>query len=291
MTSKKPISAEAKFRRMNLCRTDIANINRLVESISGKTDYFRRADIYGLSFSSRGLVNRVATKCNKLAQTWDSTNEIKSWIKCIDYLDNGSGKRTLDSLDFYGQTNGFIRLDCPSEALLHNVPFANISTRNSFRTRIIYDEDLRCMNNRREDDDHIETPPGQNEVNFMEHIGVQQEKYSIRERSMFFPCAFIYSTKVLLLPTHSKKFPISKDPCSYGSDSYDMKTIMEYAKPFPPDKLQIAEEFRKYYADCQADEISYITVIDQHPSRLFNFRYAQDQGAHDKYINSDEFDY
>lgn len=292
------------FNTDSVLTMNVPCIIRLVRYLKGLQSYYKRAQVYGLSFCSRGMHCRslVNDDINVMRNSWGLSTNMSTWCKGIDYksiitkksksvggVDNANydpnfGHRTMDSRDQYMQANGYFRMHCPNEHLLHDVPFVSVTTRLSVKSRVIDRTDLRRSNN---SDVDLDFPDPSQEVNFLEHVIVQDDDLTLDKCTTFFPCAYLYSTSVLILPCYKPHFvsPLSTDT------SIAIKLKLSSAKPFRPDNLVVANEFAKYYAQCESSDISFLTFIDLHPSRCYCYKYAEDYGAHDCFINTKKFDY
>ena len=109
------------------------------------------------------------------------------------------------------------------------------------------------------------------EVNFLEHILVGQETNSIHKKSIFVPCVYFYSTKVMIIPFHCFDFQYP----NVRNTSTEIRNMMDNAKPFLLQSKCIVGDSSNLYADCSENEINFITMIELHPERCLDFMFNE----------------
>jgi hypothetical protein len=249
---------------------------------------YQKAYIYGLEFRSRKIPH-----ANELKYNWSSSDNLMSWAKFIDYknLDDkdpstGSvqGRRTLNSTDMFMNINYFFRIDFKEEIHLHEVAFANGTSRRTYKSKAIPDEQwkkpkngprLSSTSNSRSrsssKESSISPPQPCDEENFLEHVLVGAENQSVFSDCIFVPCVYFYASKVMVLPYHDRHFEYPTDvetPASF-------RHRIENAKPYLLRKhnINIAPEQNNCYADCSSVDINFMTMILMHPAKCLDYLY------------------
>ena len=265
---------------------DIELMAKFIYYLKHQLKYYQRADVYGSTFESRKIKN-----ANELKHNWNSTDNISSWVKYIDYSNDDTtsntsfGRRAYNSTDRYMNINFFFRIDFPQEIHLHGLAFANGTSRNSFKTKCIAAYEWRkpsqsnCSSTSSSsssssvsDEASIQAPSDNYEINYLEHILVGNERRSLHQQSIFIPCVYFYATKVMIIPYHVDGFLFPD-----SSDANSLRRSILNAKPLLLGKksVEVPLEFQKYYATCSPCDIHFITMIDMHPSKCLDYSYNE----------------
>ena len=252
---------------------DILLIRKLIMHLQA-TRIFKNAEIYGERFHGRNDAND-----NELATGWWYRENISSWAKFSDHLeifddDNHAsvgGRRTLNSSDKYMNINYFFRINFKEEIHLDGMAIANGTSRHSYKSKAIPDEQWRKPTGSKELP--LSSPAPSEEVDFLEHIVVGAENKSLHKRSIFVPCVYIFATKVMIIPYFDRNFDYSI--LSVGMPSKSFRALVINAKPYLLDNksLSIPEETKKHYAKCNNNDINFLTMIDMHPEKALDYSY------------------
>ena len=262
---------------------DIQLVSEFISDLSNRMVVYQNAHVYGLTFKSRNIKNADVLKHN-----WNSPDNVKSWVKYIDYTHDDTtthlsfGRRAYNSTDKFMNINYFFRIDFPKEIHLHGMAFANGTSRNSFKTKCIHPSEWRkpsrtsssssSSSSSADQEASIKAPSDFVENNYLEHILVGDEPRSLHQKSIFIPCVYFYATKVMIIPYHVNKFrfPAITDAASLRECINDAKPLLLKNK-----SIDIAPEFKAYYANCQPSAINFITMIDMHPSKCLDYSFNE----------------
>ena len=283
---------------------DILLVSEFRSDLSNNMVVYKNAHVYGLTFRSRKITN-----ADELKHNWNSPDNIKSWVKFIDYANEDTtqntsfGRRAYNSTDKFMNINYFFRIDFPKEFQLHGMAIANGTSRNTFKTKCIHPIEWRkptsskrsssSSSSSANQEASIQAPLDNDENNYLEHILVGNERSSLHQKSIFIPCVYFYATKVMIIPYHVKnfKFPAKTDAASLRKCINDAKPLLLKNK-----SIDIAREFIAYYAKCQPSAISFITMIDMHPSKCLDYSFNElIKGGNiqfiDRYLHNSRLDF
>jgi hypothetical protein len=120
---------------LRACVKGIDMIGRGIEHCETKEPL--QPDVYGHT------VYLPANRFNHLNQQWSFSKQTKCWSKFKHWImrKDKDGVMNCEYKTGYGQTNYFFRIFLPSDAILHNLAFANVTARNVEMHKVLKRED------------------------------------------------------------------------------------------------------------------------------------------------------